>query len=94
MAHSGKDKLTPSLWEKGYRLTLAEIEVSDSDCPDQRTLYWQDIDHAPDFPVLTSFLEQWRAENGKSTLCSVKVATYDGISPADLSSAHISLMVH
>ena len=88
------EKLTSSLWEKGYRLTLAEIEVADSGVADPRTLYWQDIDHAPDFPVLSSFLEQWRAENGKSTLCSVKVATYDGISPDDLNRAQISLLVH
>jgi uncharacterized protein Usg len=78
----------------GYRLTLAEIEISDVDLSGQRTIYWQDIDHAPDFPVLSSFLEQWRAENRKSTLCSVKVATYDGVLPEDLSRAQISLSVH
>jgi uncharacterized protein Usg len=95
MAQAQKHKSAASLWDKGYRLTLAEIEV-ESTSPDgeRKTLYWQDLDHAPDFPVLCSYLEDWRASHQKTKICSVRVATYDAITPEQLSQARFSLSVH
>jgi uncharacterized protein Usg len=97
MAHRSKQHSTAggSLWEKGYRLTLAEIEVEDmASGGERRTLYWQDLDHAPDFPVLSSYLNDWRATHLKTNVCSVRVATYDAITPEQLSLARFSLAVH
>jgi uncharacterized protein Usg len=95
MAHVAKDKLANSLWDKGYRLTLAEIEVEDMTLGNERrTLFWQDLDHAPDFPVLCSYLEDWRCTHLNSKVCSVRVATYDAITPEQLSLARFSLSVH
>lgn len=89
-----KHKAVSNLWDRGYRWTFAEIEISDQDHAANRTVVWQDVDHAPDFPVLSSFLEQWRQENRCATLCSVKVSTFDGVSPEDLTRAQISLSLH
>ncbi len=95
MARVNKDKIATSLWDKGYRLTLAEIEVEDmTRGSERRTLFWQDLDHAPDFPVLSSYLEDWRATHAQTKVCSVRVATYDAITPEQLSLARFSLSVH
>jgi uncharacterized protein Usg len=95
MAQAQKLKSSASLWDKGYRLTLAEIEVESAGSGAERqTLYWQDLDHAPDFPVLSSYLEDWRATHIKASICSVRVATYDAITPEHLSRARFSLSVH
>jgi uncharacterized protein Usg len=95
MAQMEKSKSANSLWEKGYRLTLAEIEVEDMALGgERRTLYWQDLDHAPDFPVLCSYLEDWRAGHVQSNVHSVRVATYDAMTPEQLSQARFSLSVH
>ncbi len=95
MAQVQKLKAATSLWDKGYRLTLAEIEVeSSSQDGARKTLYWQDLDHAPDFPVLCSYLEDWRATHLKASICSVRVATYDAITPEQLAQARFSLSVH
>jgi uncharacterized protein Usg len=95
MAHVAKDKSANSLWDKGYRLTLAEIEVEDTTLGrERRTLFWQDLDHAPDFPVLSSYLKDWRATHFESVVHSVRVATYDAITPEQLALARFSLSVH
>jgi uncharacterized protein Usg len=95
MAQTQKHKSTASLWDKGYRLTLAEIEVESAGPGGERqTLYWQDLDHAPDFPVLSCYLEDWRATHLTASITSVRVATYDAITPEQLSRARFSLSVH
>lgn len=95
MARVAKHKISDTLWDKGYRFTLAEIEVEDMTVgAERRTLFWQDLDHAPDFPVLSSYLEDWRASHLNSKVCSVRVATYDAITPEQLGHACFSLSVH
>jgi uncharacterized protein Usg len=82
------------LWSLGYRLTFAEIEVvSTSDPGHVRTLLWEDLDRAPSFPVLTSFIESWRAESDL-TLTSLKVTTLDGVTPDQLALRAHSLAMH
>jgi uncharacterized protein Usg len=88
-----------TLWEKGYRLTFAEIEVSDPPvCEGQagytRTLLWQDLDVAPNFPVLSSFLEDWRIGHTSSEVASVKIAVLEGVEPDDLAQQQFSLGIH
>ncbi len=64
-----------SLSLRDYRLTLAEILYHLPDHPNVlQTFVWQDLDLAPDFPVLNRFLSFWQREiEGK--LHSVKIAT-------------------
>jgi uncharacterized protein Usg len=58
----------------GYRLTTAEILYHLPDHPHLlQTFIWQQMDLAPDFPVLRKFLDFW-AHNLDGTLHSVKVA--------------------
>ncbi len=46
-----------SLWDLGYRMTSAEIEIENPLIPGLScTFLWQDIDQAPHFPVLRSYL--------------------------------------
>lgn len=83
-----------SLWELGYRMTTAEIEVESLSVPGlSHTLVWQDLDQAPNFPVLCSYLNYWKICNS-GKFASVQVATYDGVTPDDLHHLHISLEVH
>lgn len=83
-----------SLWEQGYRLTYAEIEVVSCAEPDRvRVLLWEDLDQAPHFPVLTSFIETWREQN-HARLTSLKVTTLDAITPDMLALRARSLAVH
>lgn len=68
---------------KDYRLTTAKIIYH---LPDYRDLLqeyiWQDYDLAPQFPVLTKFLDFWTREiDGK--LHSVYVAKQTLITPGD-----------
>ncbi len=83
-----------SLWDLGYRMTSAEIEVESLLIPGLcRTLLWQDLDQAPYFPVLCGYLNHWKGCN-TGHLCSVQVATYDAITPDDLSHLRISMQIH
>jgi uncharacterized protein Usg len=48
---------------KGYNLTTAEIIYHMPDMPHLlQTYVWQDYDIAPQFPVLSGFLEFWQRE--------------------------------
>jgi uncharacterized protein Usg len=56
-----------------YRLTTAEIRYRLPDEPDRlQTFIWQKFDIAPDFPVLSKFLDFWR-NNIDGELHEVKV---------------------
>lgn len=68
----------------GYRLTTAEILYRLPDHPLMlQTFIWQDLDLAPQFPVLNKFLRFWEHEiEGK--LHSVRVAARGLISDAEL----------
>jgi uncharacterized protein Usg len=63
-----------SLQLKGYRLTTAEILYHMPDHPHVlQSFVWQQLDLAPDFPVLRKFLDFW-SQNMDGKLHSVKVA--------------------
>jgi len=67
---------------KDYRLTTAEILYHLPDHPRLLQSYiWQDLDLAPEYPVLHRFLAFWHRElDGK--LHSVRVATAKLVKPA------------
>ena len=58
----------------GYRLTIAEILYHMPDQPSLPQFFlWQKLNPAPEYPVLTKFLDFWEAElDGK--IHSVRVA--------------------
>ena len=76
---------------KQYRLTTAEILYHMPDHPALlQSFIWQDLDLAPEFPVLRKFLDFWnRSLDGK--LHSVKVASAGLILPAEIKFADASL---
>ena len=83
-----------SLQLKQYRLTTAEILYHMPDHPALlQSFIWQDLDLAPEFPVLCKFLEFWnRSLDGK--LHSVKVASAGLITPAEFRFAGAELKLH
>jgi uncharacterized protein Usg len=78
----------------GYRLTTAEILYH---LPDHPTLLqsfvWQNLDIAPEYPVLQRFLDFWN-RNLEGKLHSVKVASVSIISPGELRHAGASFSLH
>ncbi len=76
----------------GYRLTTAEILYHLPDHPGVlQTFIWQELDLAPQFPVLHKFLDFWSREiEGK--LHSVRVATSNVFGPRDM--RHAAHLVH
>lgn len=82
------------LWYRGYRLTSAEIDVEMPDAPGEiRTLYGQELDLAPDFPVLHAYVENLKHTLG-CRVREIRVMTIDGVKPDQLSRQSISLAVH
>jgi uncharacterized protein Usg len=79
---------------KDYRLTLAEILYHMPDHPGLlQSFIWQDMDIAPDYPILRRFLGFWQRElDGK--LHSVKVASNPLITPGDLRYTGADLLLH
>lgn len=79
---------------KDYRLTTAEILYR---MPDHReliqTFIWQDLDIAPDFPVLHRFLDFWQ-RNIEGPLYKVRVAAAGLIQPADYRFAAAEMRLH
>jgi len=72
---------------EGYRLTTAEILYRMPDHPTLLQSYlWQDLDIAPDFPVLNKFLRFWQ-DTLDGPLHSVRVASKGVISAAELRNA-------
>ena len=68
---------------RSFRLTTAEILYRLPDHPDLlQTFLWQDLDKAPQFPVLGRFLAFWE-ENLDGKLHTVKVASTELIKPAE-----------
>ncbi len=69
---------------KGYRLTTAEILYHRPDHPALLQSYiWQDLDLAPEFPVLVRFLRFWEA-NLDGRLHSVRVCNASLVRPAEI----------
>jgi|ERR1700733_9787470 uncharacterized protein Usg len=77
---------------KDYRLTTAEILYRLPDHPTLLQSYiWQDLDIAPEYPVLHKFLEFWRKEI-EGSLYSVRVASCKLINPGRM--RHASAVMH
>ncbi len=76
----------------GYRLTTAEILYHLPDHPKVIQSYvWQDLDIAPQYPVLTKFLDFWVREiEGK--LHSVRVGSAKLVGPSEM--RHTDHMLH
>jgi uncharacterized protein Usg len=79
---------------QGYRLTTAEILYHLPDHPHLLQSYvWQQLDLAPDFPVLRRFLDFWTLSlDGK--LHSVRVAHAPVLTPGRFRHAVASLALH
>jgi uncharacterized protein Usg len=79
---------------KNYRLTTAEILYCLPDHPGiLQSFVWQDLDIAPDYPVLQKFLDFWRRElDGK--LHSVRVASAALIKPPSVRHRRAVLRLH
>ncbi len=78
----------------GYRLTTAEILYHLPDYPALlQSFVWQQLDIAPDYPVLRKFLDFW-SHNIEGKLHSVKVAQAPLISPGRMRHAQVSLSLH
>ncbi len=77
-----------------YRLTTAEILYRLPDHPAVLQSYlWQDLDLAPQFPVLRKFLDFWEREiEGK--LYEVRVASAGLIKPAEIRANAALLTLH
>ena len=83
-----------SLQLNGYRLTTAEILYRLPDHPHlMQSFIWQELDIAPDFPVLHRFLDFWRS-NIDGKLHSVKVAQAPLVTPGKLGYATTSFSIH
>lgn len=68
---------------RGYRLTTAEILYHLPDHPAMlQSFLWQDLDIAPNFPVLNSFLDFWTRQI-EGRLHSVRVGAASIISPGE-----------
>ena len=78
----------------GYRITTAEILYHLPDHPALlQSFVWQQLDMAPDYPVLRRFLDFW-TRNIEGKLHSVKVAQAPLISPGRMGHAQVSLSLH
>jgi uncharacterized protein Usg len=79
---------------EGYRLTTAEILYHLPDHPHLvQSFIWQELDIAPQFPVLRRFLHFWE-QNIDGKLHSVKVAQATVIAPPKLRYAAASFSLH
>jgi uncharacterized protein Usg len=83
-----------SLLLDNYRLTTAEIVYRLPDFPDLLQSYiWQELDLAPEFPVLHKFLKFW-GRNLDGKLHSVRVASTGILSPGEVRWASAELQLH
>lgn len=79
---------------RGYRLTTAEILYHLPDHPHVlQSFIWQQLDLAPEFPVLRKFLDFW-AHNIEGKLHSVKVAHTPFLRAPGFRHAALSLSLH
>ena len=77
-----------------YRLTTAEIIYRLPDHPQLlQSFIWQDLDLAPEYPVLRRFLDFWRT-NIEGALHSVKIGQARLAGPARYRHVRASLSLH
>ena len=78
----------------GFQLTTAEIIYKLPDHPDiLQTYIWQGLDVAPEYPVLSGFLEFWQREID-GPLHSVRVAARDVVGPAEVELVQHAVTIH
>ena len=92
MIVSGAGDFSKMLQE--YRLTTAEILYRLPDHPVILQSYlWQELDKAPDFPILKKFLDFWeRTLDGK--LFSVRVDRCELIKPSQFRHVDAEFVIH
>jgi uncharacterized protein Usg len=79
---------------RGYCLTTAEILYRLPDHPNLlQSFLWQNLDIAPEYPVLHRFLDFWE-RHLEGRLHSVKVASAGLITPSELRFAALSQSLH
>jgi uncharacterized protein Usg len=77
-----------------YRLTTAEILYHLPDHPNVLQAYiWQELDIAPQYPVLHKFLDFWNRDL-EGRLHSVRVASVSLIKPASVGHCDALLRIH
>jgi uncharacterized protein Usg len=77
-----------------YRLTTAEILYHMPDYPKLlQTFVWQELDIAPQYPILHRFLDFWQA-NLEGKLHSVRVAVTGIIGAREFRHAAVELTLH
>ncbi len=87
-------KTVDCLLIEGYRLTTAEILYHFPDHPSLlQSFVWQDYDLAPKFPVLTKFLDFWKA-NLDGKVHSVKMAAQEIVTGNEMRFAAAQLYLH
>ncbi|MRG72530.1 Usg family protein [Alphaproteobacteria bacterium HT1-32] len=79
---------------QGYRLTTAEIIYHLPDYPRLLQSYiWQELDLAPQYPILKKFLDFWE-DNLDGRLHSVKLASREIVRPSEFRLANVELTMH
>ena len=79
---------------KDYRLTTAEILYHMPDHPKLlQSFIWQQLDLAPEFPVLMKFLTFWE-EKIEGKLHSVRVASNGLLLPPKLAHRDVEITLH
>lgn len=77
-----------------YRLTTAEILYYMPDYPSLlQSFVWQELDQAPDYPVLRRFLRFWQ-DNLDGKLHSVTVASLKIVKPQEVRHAGAIFALH
>src|ERR1019366_1170927 len=91
---NSRGRMSFALQLKDYRLTTAEILYHLPDHPRVlQTYVWQELDLAPEYPVLRKFLDFWNRElDGK--LHSVRVASVKLVKPASVRHPGAWLRLH
>ncbi|PWC69593.1 Usg family protein [Azospirillum sp. TSH7] len=83
-----------SLQLRDFRLTTAEILYHMPDHPGLLQSYlWQELDQAPDYPVLRRFLDFWQ-RNLDGKLHSVRLASQTLITPGELRHVAADFRLH
>tara|TARA_R110002110_G_scaffold83635_16_gene217144 strand:- start:157 stop:426 length:270 start_codon:yes stop_codon:yes gene_type:complete len=87
-------KKSLELQMQGYRLTTAEIIYHLPDYPRLLQSYvWQELDLAPQYPILKKFLDFWE-DNLDGRLHSVKLASRKVVRPSEFRLANVELTMH
>ncbi|MEM6682083.1 MAG: hypothetical protein AAF607_07555 [Pseudomonadota bacterium] len=82
------------LWQRGYRPISAKIYfASEGGLSDIAPVKLQEMDLAPDFPVLRAILRNWMA-NGNTPIDHVEVTPREDIDREALQANSISCLLH